>query len=148
MVNIKELHELFRNKLEISPKSRSSIVLRDIASFLTKPGLINIEVNDLNKLIHSSKRMIAMSAKARGNERSHIIGRKIVANIGDMFRDKKATNVLFNITGSPDLTLYEVNEVAEYIYNIVAADANIIFGAVIDEKKKDYVNATVIFGSK
>ena len=146
MVNIKELHELFRNKLEISPKSRSSIVLRDIASFLTKPGLINIEVNDLNKLIHSSKRMIAMSAKARGNERSHIIGRKIVANIGDMFRDKKATNVLFNITGSPDLTLYEVNEVAEYIYNIAAADANIIFGAVIDEEKKDFINATVIFG--
>jgi len=144
---IKDLNELFDNKLEICSKSKPSIVLRDIASFLTKPGLINIEVKDLKKLIHSSKRMIAMSAKARGNKRSHKIGREIISNIGNIYRVKKATNVLFNITGSPDLTLYEVNEVANYIFNVIASDANIVFGALIDEEKKDYINATVIFGS-
>ena len=91
--------------------------------------------------------MIAMSAKARGNKRSHKIGREIISNIGNIYRVKKATNVLFNITGSPDLTLYEVNEVANYIFNVIASDANIVFGALIDEEKKDYINATVIFGS-
>ncbi len=143
---IKEIYKLFDNKLEIRPKSKASNVLRDISSFLTKPGLINIEVKDLNKIILSSDKMFAISAKAHGKERAHKLGRQIVSSIPAVFRAKKATNVIFNIIGSSDLTLWEVNEVAGYIYDAIDPHANIIFGALIDDKKKDFINATVIFG--
>ncbi|MEE8638057.1 MAG: cell division protein FtsZ, partial [Candidatus Margulisiibacteriota bacterium] len=55
-----------------------------------------------------------------------------------------AKGVIFNVTGGSDLTLYEVNEAAEVIYNAVDPDANIIFGAVIDEKLQGDVVVTVI----
>ncbi|MBU0502095.1 MAG: cell division protein FtsZ, partial [Candidatus Margulisbacteria bacterium] len=55
-----------------------------------------------------------------------------------------AKGVIFNVTGGSDLTLYEVNEAAEVIYNAVDPDANIIFGAVIDEKVEGDVVVTVI----
>jgi len=59
--------------------------------------------------------------------------------------------VLINITGGPDLCLYEVNEAAMMIQEEADDDANIIFGAVIDEKMKDEIRITVIatgFGGK
>jgi cell division protein FtsZ len=55
-----------------------------------------------------------------------------------------AKGVVFNVTGGSDLTLYEVNDAAEVIYNAVDPEANIIFGAVIDEKLQGEVVITVI----
>ena len=55
-----------------------------------------------------------------------------------------ATGVVLNITGGRDLTLHEVNTAAETIYDIVDEDANIIFGAVVDEKMQGEVRVTVI----
>src|SRR4030065_1624674 len=62
-----------------------------------------------------------------------------------------ARGVLINITGGPDLCLYEVNEAATMIQEDAHEDANIIFGAVIDERMKDEIRVTVIatgFGEK
>src|SRR5437867_9632096 len=55
-----------------------------------------------------------------------------------------ATGILLNITGGPDLGLFEVNEAAEIVGSASDADANIIFGAVIDEGLGDQVRVTVI----
>jgi cell division protein FtsZ len=55
-----------------------------------------------------------------------------------------ASGVVFNITGGSDLTLHEVNAAAETIYEVVDPDANIIFGAVIDEKLSGEIRITVI----
>jgi cell division protein FtsZ len=55
-----------------------------------------------------------------------------------------ATGILLNITGGPDLGLFEVNEAAEIIQSAADANSNIIFGAVIDESQKDTVRVTVI----
>jgi cell division protein FtsZ len=55
-----------------------------------------------------------------------------------------AKGVLFNITGGHDLSLHEVNAAAESIYNAVDPDANIIFGAVLDERMQGEVRITVI----
>ena len=55
-----------------------------------------------------------------------------------------AKGIIFNVTGGSDLTLYEVNEAAEVIYNAGDPDANIIFGATIDEKLQGEVTVTVI----
>ena len=147
MLTKEVVDKYFKGKLETSPQNNASKILKDLELALTSPGLIEIAEDDIEKITSSSNKMIALSEEAHGKERAQELGRKIVASIGDIFQDKKASNVLFNITGSPDLTLYEVKEVAEYIYNAAAPDANIIFGAVIDEEKKDYINATVIFGS-
>ena len=55
-----------------------------------------------------------------------------------------AKGVIFNVTGGADMTLHEVNDAAEVIYNAVDPDANIIFGAVIDEKLQGELQVTVI----
>ena len=55
-----------------------------------------------------------------------------------------AQGILFNVTGGPDLSLYEVNEAAEIIRRTADPDANIIFGAVIDPDMKDGIRITVI----
>ena len=55
-----------------------------------------------------------------------------------------ASGVIFNVTGGPDLTLYEVNEAAEVIYAVASPEANIIFGAVIDERVQGEIRITVI----
>ncbi|MDQ3498327.1 MAG: cell division protein FtsZ, partial [Actinomycetota bacterium] len=55
-----------------------------------------------------------------------------------------ATGIILNITGGPDLGLFEVNEAAEIVHNAAHQDANLIFGAVIDENNGDRVSVTVI----
>lgn len=55
-----------------------------------------------------------------------------------------ATGIILNITGGPELGLFEVNEAAEIVHNAAHQDANLIFGAVIDESYGDKVSVTVI----
>jgi cell division protein FtsZ len=55
-----------------------------------------------------------------------------------------ATGIILNITGGPDLGLFEVNEAAEIVHNAAHQDANLIFGAVVDESYGDKVSVTVI----
>ena len=55
-----------------------------------------------------------------------------------------AMGILLNISGGPDLKLYEVNEAAEVVRNAASSDANIIFGAVIDESLNEKIKVTII----
>ncbi len=144
------IEKCFGNKLQAIPYSEGDHfnALEEVESLLTKQGLINLDENDIEQITSTSDKLVAISAEAHGKHRSHRLGHKILSNIPDFFWDKKPTNALFNITGSPDITLNEVNDVAEHIYDSVNPHANIIFGAIIDENKTDYLKATVIFGGK
>lgn len=57
---------------------------------------------------------------------------------------ERATGIVWNITGPPDLTLFEVNEAAEIIYDLVDPSANLIFGAVVDKSLQQEVSITLI----
>lgn len=64
---------------------------------------------------------------------------------------ERATGIVWNITGPPDMTLFEVNEAAEIIYDLVDPTANLIFGAVVDKSLQQEVSITLIatgFGSR
>lgn len=137
----------FSNKLHCVPDSKSSLtnVVDDITYMLTVPGLIKLSRKDIKQIADGSNHLLGISAEARGRYRAEMVGKELVSNYSSAFKNK-AKSALFNVIGSSDLTLYEVNEIAEYVYNVVTPQSNLIFSAIIDEKKKDFIKATVVFG--
>jgi cell division protein FtsZ len=148
-MSVKEfVAKTFAGKLEIVPSDMSASfnVLEDVESLLAKPALIQLDKDDITTITSSCSKMLVITAEECGEDKAIRLGQKIASKIPDVFKENMPLAVIFNVTGSSDLTLYEVNDLAGFIYNAAAPDANIIFGAVIDENKKDYVRATVIFG--
>jgi cell division protein FtsZ len=139
----------FSKKLHGVPDTKSSRtkMVDDITSLITLPGLINLTRKDIKQVADKGKYFLGLSVEGKGKDRATKVGKKLISLLPNKLKNNNSTSVIFNITGSPDLTLYEVNDIAEYIYNAANADADIIFGAVIDENKKDYVKATAVFGS-
>ncbi len=148
-MNEKEfVDQCFSNKLHGVPDTISSLtkVVDDITYMLTTPGLINITREDIKEIADSSKHLLGISAEAKGRYRAETVGHELVSHYSSAF-STKADSAIFNVTGSSDLTLYEVNEIAEQIYRVVHPRANFVFSAIIDESKKDYLKTTVILGN-
>jgi len=127
-------------------KSSRSNIVDDITYMLTTPGLINMTRKDIKKVADASKHLLGLTAEAKGRYRAEMVGSELISHYSSI-SSYKAESAIFNVIGSSDLTLYEVNEIAEYIYRMVHPKANIIFGAIIDDNKKDYIKTTVILGS-
>ena len=140
--------QCFSNKLHGVPDTISSLmnIVDDISYLLTTPGLINLTREDIKGIADASKHLLGISAEAKGRYRAEMVGHELVSQYSRAF-NTKADSVIFNVIGSSDLTLYEVNEIAEQIYRVVDSKANIIFGAIVDENKKDYIKTTVILGN-
>ncbi len=140
--------QCFSNKLHGVPDTKTSMVniVDDIAFMITTPGIINITKEDIQKIADSSNQVIGVSAEAKGRYRAEKVGHELVSHYSSA-TEYKADSVIFSVIGSPDLTLYEVNEIADQVYRAVNPRANITFGAMIDESKTDYIKTTVIFGS-
>ena len=119
--------------------------VQGISDLITVPGLINLDFADV-KAIMSGMGMALMGAgHAFGENRAIEATQQAISSpLLEEASIQGAKGVLINITGGSDLTLYEVNNAATIIREAADEDANIIFGAVIDEAMRDQMRITVI----
>ncbi|HXJ36713.1 MAG TPA: cell division protein FtsZ [Candidatus Eisenbacteria bacterium] len=119
--------------------------VRGIADLITVHGLINLDFADVRAIMSEMGMAMMGASLASGENRAIEAAQRAISS--PLLEDVKiegARGVLINITGGPDLTLHEVNEAATLIQEEADPDANIIFGAVIDESMGDEVRITVI----
>ncbi len=126
--------------------------VRGISDLIVTPGLINLDFADVRTVMAEMGLALMGAASASGENRAVEAAQRAMSSpLLEDISIQGARGVLINITGGPDLCLYEVNEAAMMIQEEADDDANIIFGAVIDEKMKDEIRITVIatgFGGK
>ncbi len=126
--------------------------VRGISDLIVTPGLINLDFADVRTVMVEMGFALMGTASASGENRAVEAAQKAISS--PLLEDVSihgAKGVLINITGGLDLSLHEVNEAASMIQNEAHDDANIIFGAVIDERLTDEIRITVIatgFGEK
>jgi cell division protein FtsZ len=119
--------------------------VRGIADLITVHGLINLDFADVRAIMAEMGMAMMGAAVASGENRAAEAARRAISSpLLEEVAIKGARGVLINITGGPDLTLHEVNEAATLVQEEADDDANIIFGAVIDESMGDELRITVI----
>jgi cell division protein FtsZ len=119
--------------------------VRGIADLITVHGLINLDFADVRAIMAEMGMAMMGAAVAAGENRAvEAAQRAISSPLLEEVAISGARGVLINITGGPDLSLHEVNEAATLIQEEADEEANIIFGAVIDESMGDEVRITVI----
>src|SRR5205823_2657440 len=109
------------------------------------PGLINVDFADVRTIMKEMGRALMGTGRAQGERRAIEAAQQAISS--PLLEDVSitgATGILINITGGPDLTLFEVNEASTLIQEAAHEDANIIFGSVIDANLVDEVRITVI----
>jgi len=119
--------------------------VRGISDLITVHGLINLDFNDVRTIMSEMGMALMGAAIASGEDRAVEAAQKAISS--PLLEDvsiQGARGVLINITGGPDLTIHEVNEAATLIQEEADDEANIIFGAVIDETMSDQIRITVI----
>lgn len=119
--------------------------VKGISDLITVPGLINLDFADVRTVMNNMGMALMGSGTATGENRALDAAQKAISS--PLLEDVDihgATGILINITGSSNLTLHEVNNSSLLIQQAAHEDANIIFGAVIDEGMKDTVTVTVI----
>ncbi len=118
--------------------------VRGVTDLITLPGLINLDFRDIETIIKDAGTAILGDGIASGENRAIKAAQLAIKNpLIDNSIDG-AMGILLNISGGPDLKLYEVNEAAEVVRNAASSDANIIFGAVIDESLNEKIKVTII----
>ncbi|MGQ9681103.1 MAG: cell division protein FtsZ [Anaerolineae bacterium] len=118
--------------------------IQGISELITVPGLINLDFADVRAIMSHGGSALMAVGKAAGENRAAEAAQRAISNaLLDVTIDG-ARGVLFNVRGGADLTLFEVTEAAEIIKRTTHPEANIIFGAVIDDDMGDDLQITVI----
>jgi cell division protein FtsZ len=118
--------------------------VQGISDLIAVPGLINLDFADVRTIMAETGSALMGIGTARGENRAAEAARIAINSPLLETSIEGAKGVLLNITGGPDLGLLEVNEAAEIISQAADPEANIIFGAVIDESITDEIRVTVI----
>jgi cell division protein FtsZ len=118
--------------------------VQGITDLITIPGLINLDFADVRATMREAGTALMGIGQARGEERAVAAAKQAISSPLLEASVDGARGVLLNISGGSDLGLFEVNEAAEVIASAAHPDANIIFGAVIDDALGDEVRVTVI----
>ena len=119
--------------------------VRGISDLIITPGLINLDFADVRTVMAEMGLALMGAASATGENRAIEAAQKAISSpLLEDISIQGARGVLINITGGPNLCLHEVNEAASMIQEEAHDDANIIFGAVIDETMGDEIRITVI----
>ena len=119
--------------------------VQGISDIITIPGIINRDFADVKAIMAGMGYAVMGTATAKGDARAIEAAQRAIASpLLEAGAIDGARGILINITGSSSLKLAEVNEASSIIQNAAHEDANIIFGAVLDEKMKDDVKITVI----
>src|SRR5262249_28118554 len=118
--------------------------VQGLTDLITIPGLVNLDFADVRTIMREAGTAMMGIGSATGEGRATEAARSAVSSpLLDSSIDG-ATGILLNVTGPGDMGLFEVNEAAEVVTAAAASDANIIFGAVIDEGFGDELRVTVI----
>ncbi len=118
--------------------------VQGISDLIAVPGLINLDFADVRTIMSETGPALMGVGQGSGENRTVEAAKAAISSPLLETSIEGARGVLINVTGGSDLGLYEVNEAAEIISNFADPDANIIFGAVIDENCQDQVRVTVI----
>jgi cell division protein FtsZ len=118
--------------------------VQGISELITVPGLINLDFADVRTIMSEGGAALMAVGHAKGEERAREAAEKAISSeLLDITIDG-AHGILFNVTGGPELTLFEVNQAAAIIKETAHPDVNLIFGAVIDPAMGDELRITVI----
>jgi cell division protein FtsZ len=115
-----------------------------ISGLITTPGLINTDFADVRAIMSSAGTALMGIGRAHGENRSKNAARQAVSSSLLEESIDGARGILLNIAAGPELGLFEVNEAAEVIREVAHAEANIIFGTVIDDSLGEEIRVTVI----
>lgn len=118
--------------------------VQGISDLIAVPGLINLDFADVKTIMQETGTALMGIGVASGENRAAEAARMAISSPLLETSIEGARGVLLNITGGSNLSLFEVNEAAEIIASAADPEANIIFGAVIDEEMEDEVRVTVI----
>src|ERR687883_1055610 len=118
--------------------------VQGITDLITTPGLINTDFADVKMIMSNAGSALMGIGYASGEGRALNAARGAISSPLLESSIEGARGILLNISGGSDLGLFEVNEAAEIIHSTAHPDANIIFGAVIDDAMGDEVRVTVI----
>jgi len=119
--------------------------VKGVSDLITVPGLINLDFNDVKKVMAGMGLAIMGTGVAGGENRAVEATQKAISS--PLLEDNTiqgAKGILLNITGGPDMSLYEINEASSMIQAEAHEEANIIFGTVIDEGMGDEIRITII----
>lgn len=147
--NERLLHSVDRNASLTDAFKLADDVLRQavqgISDLITVPGLINLDFADVKAIMSGMGLALMGAGRASGENRALEATQQAISSpLLEEATIEGAKGVLINITGGTDLTLFEVNEASSIIREAADDDANIIFGAVIDESMRDEMKITVI----
>jgi cell division protein FtsZ len=118
--------------------------VQGITDLITVPGLVNLDFADVRTIMREAGSALMGIGEAVGENRAAEAARAAVSSPLLETSIEGATGILLNITGGPDIGLFEVNEAAEVVTSAADQNANVIFGAVIDDAAGDAVRVTVI----
>jgi cell division protein FtsZ len=124
--------------------------VQGITDLITVPGLVNLDFADVRTIMRDAGSALMGIGVASGENRAAEAARNAVSSPLLEASIEGATGILLNITGGSDMGLFEVNEAAEVVTSAADQNANVIFGAVVDDAVRDEVRVTVIatgFGS-
>jgi cell division protein FtsZ len=118
--------------------------IQGISELITIPGLINLDFADVRAIMSEGGAALMAVGRGSGDERAKTAAEQAISSqLLDITIDG-ARGVLFNVTGGPNMTLFEVNQAAAIIRETAHPDVNMIFGAVIDPDMGDDIRVTVI----
>ena len=118
--------------------------IQGISELITIPGLINLDFADVRTIMSEGGAALMAVGHAGGEDRARLAAEMAISSQLLDVTINGARGILFNVTGGPNLTLFEVNQAAAIIKETAHPDVNLIFGAVIDPNMGDEVRITVI----
>ncbi len=118
--------------------------VQGISDLITLHGIINVDFADVRTIMSDAGSALMGIGRASGDNRAIEAARAAIDSPLLELSIDGAKGILFNITGGPDMGMYEIDEAAKAITEAADPDANIIFGAIVDESMKGEVKITVI----
>src|SRR6202007_206993 len=118
--------------------------VQGITDLITVPGLVNLDFADVRTIMRDAGSALMGIGIAAGDNRAAEAARAAVSSPLLQTAIDGATGILLNITGGPEIGLFEVNEAAEVVTGAADQNANVIFGAVIDDSAGDKGRGAVI----
>ena len=143
LLTISSAKTLFTEAFKMADESLRQGV-QGVSDLIYRPGTINVDFADVTSIMKDAGLAHMGIGKAKGDNRAEEAARIAIESPLLETSIDGATGVLINITGGPDLTLFEINSATTLIQNYADANANIIFGTAIDPKLEDDITVTVI----
>ena len=144
-----EVEMIDKNTTIVEAFRKADDILRQgvecISGLITMTGLINLDLNDVRRIVSDKGSALMGVGSASGGKRAITAAKRAIASpLLENSNMSGAKGVIINIVGDTNLSLYEVNEAATIVSQAADSEANVIFGAVIDQELKDEIKVTVI----